>query len=99
LKIIDIRVDPVDRKQVIDRVRGFLGGNKPYSSTGPGKQPTKSRRKNANGNTRGFAQPDGQMGICRKQKCPTLSGASIIPVPPVFAFRVMMMKAQSVRDG
>ena len=31
LKILDIWVDPVDRDQAIDRVRGFLKGNKPCS--------------------------------------------------------------------
>jgi N-acetylglucosaminyldiphosphoundecaprenol N-acetyl-beta-D-mannosaminyltransferase len=29
LEILDIWVDPVDETQAIDRVRGFLGGNKP----------------------------------------------------------------------
>jgi N-acetylglucosaminyldiphosphoundecaprenol N-acetyl-beta-D-mannosaminyltransferase len=31
LKILDIWVDPVTREQAIDRVRGFLSGNKPCS--------------------------------------------------------------------
>jgi N-acetylglucosaminyldiphosphoundecaprenol N-acetyl-beta-D-mannosaminyltransferase len=31
LKILDIWVDPVDRRQALDRVRGFLQGNRPCS--------------------------------------------------------------------
>ena len=31
LKILDIWVDPVDRAQAIERVRGFLQGDRPYS--------------------------------------------------------------------
>ena len=31
LNILDIWVDPVNRDQAIDRVRGFLDGNKPCS--------------------------------------------------------------------